>query len=134
MKDITNHPKDRHVVAAAIRGRATIIVTRNLKDFPGSALDKYDIAAQHPDAFLLNLLNQDEARMLSILVQQAGDLRKSDDPVQTMLRGLSFDAPKFVQEVSRPFPGLTSRPFEMSRQSHQLAKAARVNVYAKQVA
>jgi predicted nucleic acid-binding protein len=38
---------DRHVLAAAIRGRADVIVTLNIKDFPESELSKYSISAQH---------------------------------------------------------------------------------------
>lgn len=48
-------PKDRHVLAAAIRGRADAIVTYNLTDFPISALAPYSIDAQHPDEFLTHL-------------------------------------------------------------------------------
>ncbi|MDQ0391693.1 PIN domain-containing protein [Labrys monachus] len=43
---------DRHVLAAAIKGRADLIVTANLKDFPSSALERWDIEALHPDEFL----------------------------------------------------------------------------------
>ena len=50
-------PDDRHVLAAAIRGRADVIVTCNLKDFPADALKPYGIEAQHPDEFVLNLLD-----------------------------------------------------------------------------
>lgn len=50
-------PKDRHVLAAAIRGRADVIVTYNLKDFPEKELQKYGIAAQHPDEFLVHVLD-----------------------------------------------------------------------------
>lgn len=45
-------PGDRHVVAAAIRCGAQIIVTHNLKDFPAGSLDPYGIEAMHPDEFL----------------------------------------------------------------------------------
>jgi len=45
-------PDDRHVLAAAIKGRADLIVTANLKDFPAKALDQWGIEAQHPDEFL----------------------------------------------------------------------------------
>lgn len=50
-------PNDRHVLAAAIRGRADVIVTYNLTDFPDKALQKYGITPQHPDEFLLHLFN-----------------------------------------------------------------------------
>lgn len=45
-------PKDRHVLAAAIRAGADVIVTFNLKDFPENDLKPYGIEAQHPDDFL----------------------------------------------------------------------------------
>jgi hypothetical protein len=45
-------PDDRHVLAAAIKGRADLIVTVNLKDFPAEKLDRWGIEAQHPDEFL----------------------------------------------------------------------------------
>ena len=50
-------PDDRHVLAAAIVGRCDVIVTQNLQDFPHDTLKPYDIDAQHPDDFLVNLLN-----------------------------------------------------------------------------
>ena len=50
-------PDDRHVLAAAISSRATVIVTINLKDFPTSVLGVYRINAQHPDLFLLEILD-----------------------------------------------------------------------------
>lgn len=50
-------PDDRHVLAAAIKGQADIIVTMNLKDFPDSILGKYEIEAQHPDIFIADLIN-----------------------------------------------------------------------------
>ena len=45
-------PDDRHVLAAAVKGRADLIVTANLKDFPAEKLDDWGIEAQHPDQFL----------------------------------------------------------------------------------
>lgn len=48
---------DRHVLAAAIKGEAQIIVTYNLKDFPDRILRKFDIQAQHPDDFFLNQID-----------------------------------------------------------------------------
>jgi hypothetical protein len=47
-------PDDRHVLAAAIKGRADLIVTSNLRDFPAEKLDRWGIEAQHPDKFLIH--------------------------------------------------------------------------------
>ena len=43
---------DRHVLAAAIKCNAQIIVTSNLKDFPTESLNPYGIEAMHPDEFI----------------------------------------------------------------------------------
>lgn len=50
-------PNDRHVLAAAIRGQANVIVTMNLRDFPSDVLAPFGIEAQHPDEFILHLLD-----------------------------------------------------------------------------
>jgi len=44
--------EDRHVLAAAIRCQAQIIVTFNTRDFPSDVLKRFDIQAAHPDTFL----------------------------------------------------------------------------------
>lgn len=56
---MTNDPKDRHVLAAAVRGNADLIVTTNTRDFPAAALDRYGLSAVHPDDFLLDQLDLD---------------------------------------------------------------------------
>ena len=48
-------PDDRHVVAAALMGRADVIVTFNLKDFDDAVLPG-ELFAQSPDEFLLDVL------------------------------------------------------------------------------
>lgn len=50
-------PNDRHVVAAAIRGQADVIVTMNLRDFPADVVGEFGIEAQHPDEFVHHLLD-----------------------------------------------------------------------------
>ena len=48
---------DLHVLAAAIQGEASVIVTNNLKDFPAESLQEFEIEAQTPDEFVINLLD-----------------------------------------------------------------------------
>src|SRR5690606_37773819 len=50
-------PGDRHVLAAAIAGGCDLIVTHNMKYFPGTVLAQYGIEARNPDDFMLNLLD-----------------------------------------------------------------------------
>ena len=50
-------PDDRHVLAAAICALADVIVTINLRDFPSETLSAFGIEAQHPDEFILHLLD-----------------------------------------------------------------------------
>lgn len=80
---------DRHVVAAAIRGGADVIVTFNLKDFPSSVLSPYHLDAQHPDVFLQHLLDLDEALVCETLRQQRLDLKKPPKPAEAMLNTLA---------------------------------------------
>ncbi len=56
---------DRHVLAAAIRGQADVIVTGNLRDFPVDRLAPHGLAAQHPDAFVAGLFEADPAAVLA---------------------------------------------------------------------
>jgi predicted nucleic acid-binding protein len=50
-------PDDRHVLAAAIRGHADVIVTMNLWDFPSDIVGSFGIEVQHPDEFIVRLLD-----------------------------------------------------------------------------
>ncbi|MGH3727178.1 MAG: PIN domain-containing protein [Micromonosporaceae bacterium] len=56
-------PDDRHVVAAAIRARAQLIVTFNLDDFPADGLAAWDIEAKHPDDFLIDQFHLDAIKV-----------------------------------------------------------------------
>ncbi len=69
-------PDDRHVLAAAIAGRADVIVTYNLRDFPADVLELYGIEAQHPDVFIARLLDLDAGSVLKAVKEQRANLRR----------------------------------------------------------
>ncbi|UVL47679.1 PIN domain-containing protein [Pseudomonas moraviensis] len=66
---------DRHVLAAAIRCGADVIVTFNLKDFPSCHLAPYGIEAQHPDEFVENLFHLDSAAVVAAAQSQRRQLK-----------------------------------------------------------
>lgn len=74
-------PDDRHVLAAAIRANAQVIVTSNLKDFPFDRLESYGIEVQSPDEFVLLVLELAPARVVSIVEDQA---RALTNPITTL--------------------------------------------------
>jgi hypothetical protein len=66
---------DRHVLAAAIRCNASLIVTFNDRDFPAAALAPYGIEAQHPDLFIDNLFDLDPAAVVAAAQRQRAALK-----------------------------------------------------------
>ncbi len=69
-------PDDCHVLAAAIKAQAQIIVTYNLKDFPSQVLDPLGIEVQHPDDFLLNQSDLQQGAFLSTIKRIRAALKK----------------------------------------------------------
>ncbi|MBE1487140.1 PIN domain-containing protein [Plantactinospora soyae] len=65
-------PDDRHVLAAAIRARAQVIVTSNLRHFPIEELRAWDIDPKSPDEFVRDQISLDR-RVVYAAVQQIAD-------------------------------------------------------------
>jgi len=78
--------KDRHVLAAAVGAGATVIVTRNLKDFPASALNGYGIAARSPDDVLCDIFDADREGFLDAAAAMRARLK---NPAMTPREWLS---------------------------------------------
>jgi hypothetical protein len=94
---MTNHGKDRHVLAAAVHGQVPIIVTFNLRHFRREHLEPWGIRALHPQEFLIEIFSQEHAVVIAKLEQQAADRRRS---LLQLLDILSATAPEFVATVS----------------------------------
>lgn len=76
---------DRHVLAAAIKGNAEVIVTFNLKDFPSSYLTPFEIEALHPDTFINHLIEQTPEAVLLAAREHRNSLRKPPKTVEEFL-------------------------------------------------
>jgi predicted nucleic acid-binding protein len=94
---------DRHVLAAAIRCGADVIVTFNLKDFPSDYLSTFDVEAQHPDEFILYLLD-----LYPVQVGSAAE------KVRQRLRNPVMDHEKYLANLLRQsLPQTVSRMKEL---------------------
>ena len=81
-------PDDRHVLAAAIRGHADVIVTINLRDFPSDTIGPFGIEAQHPDEFILHLLDLAPGAVVAAAENHRQSLKKPPKTVSEYLETL----------------------------------------------
>ncbi len=91
-----NDVKDRHVVAAAVKAGAQVVMTSNLKDFrplPDG------IEAQSPDEFLCNLFDLDPDGFVEMLREQAGDLQRPPVTFEALLDRLTYIVPELIMAV-----------------------------------
>lgn len=78
-------PDDRHVLAAAIRCQADVIVTNNLKDFPSEELNKYGIDAQSPDTFLNHLFDLNPTAFCAAVKEMRKSLKSPEKTAEELL-------------------------------------------------
>lgn len=91
-----NEEGDRHVLAAAVKCGAQVIVTSNVRDFrelPDG------IEAQTTDEFLCNLHNLDPQRVVDLLEEQAVALKNPPHTFEQLLNRLAKLVPNFVEAV-----------------------------------
>lgn len=98
---MTNHAKDRHVLAAAVAAGAEVIVTSNLRHFPTLALAPYNVEAQSPDEFLMNLADLSPSTMVRIIREQAAALKNPALSANEVLDDIGLQAPSFVALMRR---------------------------------
>lgn len=95
-------PDDRHVLASAVRAGAGVIVTKNLKDFPESALKPLGMEAQHPDEFITHLIDLDAGAVVGAVRAQRAALKNPPATVEELLRTLLRQ--ELTETVSRLRP------------------------------
>lgn len=97
---------DRHVLAAAICGGADVIVTYNLSDFPAGTLGQYGIEAQHPDEFIIHLIDLAPSVICEAAKRQRLSLKNPPQSVEALLA--AYERQGLAQTVSelRLYDGL----------------------------
>ena len=93
------HPKDRHVLAAAIAAKATHLVTANVKDFPAPEMERFGVELVHPEELLLAIMTQDVERTRDAVDDDAA--RRFNPPMsrRELLASLTPFAPTFANAL-----------------------------------
>ncbi len=91
---MTNDPKDRHVLAAAVRCGAHAIITHNVRHFRPEAANPYDLDVLTPDRFLLHQFHFNDELLLEKLAAQAAARKIS---IGGLLDKLQRSAPTCVK-------------------------------------
>jgi len=103
---MTCDPKDRHVLAAAVRANAEVLVTFNIKDFPATAVKPYDIDVVRPDDFLLDQMDLGPATVLQCLQQQVSAYQNPNVTLGELLAHFeTLGLPLFVAAVRERLQG-----------------------------
>ncbi|WSP91455.1 PIN domain-containing protein [Streptomyces sp. NBC_01233] len=82
---------DRHVLAAAIKSRAQLIVTNNLEDFPDETLSQWNVEAVGADDFVLAQIDLDRQRVFAAVQQIADSWRRPPGSTGDVLNRLERD-------------------------------------------
>lgn len=91
-----NDPKDRHVLACAVRSGSHAIVTSNKKHFPSEATAPYGLECMSPDEFLVHQYHLDPDGFISVIVSQASKIKQN--PSELMAR-LQKHVPQLVSLI-----------------------------------
>lgn len=94
---LTNDQGDRHVLAAAIRGKAQLITTFNLKHFKDADLAPWGLVAKHPQDYLITLFEIKPEVVIDKLHKIAN---KRGDTAQARLAWLGKSMPRFAEVVA----------------------------------
>ena len=96
-----NEEKDRHVLAAAVHCGASAILTFKFRHFRPEHLAGWGVTAVHPQAFLIELFQQEPTVVLAKLEEQAADRGRS---LSALLNILGRSVPDFAELVGAHRP------------------------------
>lgn len=99
---MTNHPKDRHVAAAAVHVGADI-VTFNLRDFRPENLAPFGVRAVHPADFLLELTQTAPDAMAEVLRDMLTEPQYQYLGADMLLHRLGRTVPRFAAAMRAHF-------------------------------
>lgn len=98
--------KDAHVLAAALKTRAAMLVTENLKDFPEAALERLNIEVRSSDAFIADTIALDPGKAVAAIRTMRLRLKKPEKTSEVLL--LDMEAMGLVEAADALRPHILS--------------------------
>jgi hypothetical protein len=90
-------PADAHVIAAAVKTRASVIITDNVRHFPLELLRPLDLEAKTVDAFLADTIGLDTGRAVAAIRRMRERLKRPEKTPEVLL--LDMEAVGLTQTV-----------------------------------
>ena len=76
---------DAHVVAAALKARASVIVTENLKHFPERVLKPLGLEAKRADEFIADTIDLDFGRAVAVIRKMRDRFKRPEKTAEALL-------------------------------------------------
>lgn len=99
-------PDDAHVIAAAMKTQAAVIVTDNLKHFPEGFLSSLNIEVRSADAFIADTIALDTGRAVAGIRSMRERFKKPDKTAEMLL--LDMEAAGLTETVDILTPHIQS--------------------------
>lgn len=99
-------PDDAHVLAAALKTQAAVIVTENLRDFPPGILNSMNMDARSADAFLADTIALDLGRAVASIRKMRERFRRPELSADTLLLEMEARGLTEAVNVLRPYAKL----------------------------
>ena len=96
-------PDDAHVIAAAVKTQAAMIVTENLKDFPSTILDPLNLDAKSADAFIADTVALDEGRAVAAIRNMRERFKRPTMTAEALLLKMEAEGLLETADLLRPY-------------------------------
>ncbi|ONI73624.1 hypothetical protein BWI15_09290 [Kribbella sp. ALI-6-A] len=99
-------PKDKHVLAAAVHSRSTVLVTENVKDFSPPTTGPHAMPVQRLSKFLSDLTRENPARMVDAMRDMVGRNQREPNTVSALIDKMATlqDLRGFAQTLNSVVP------------------------------
>jgi hypothetical protein len=96
---MTNHPGDRHVLAAAVHGGAAGVVTQNRRHFPKSACDPHGVTVWAPDSYMSELFAANPDAVIGCVTSMAAKRKRVVMTPTDVATRIARSLPRFAKTV-----------------------------------